>query len=339
MNVNKQVISIAIKMIITGIITIFLGYILNLQFYTTAAAVGILSIQATRKDFISIAVKRYISGFLSLVISAVLFRLMGLNLYTFALFLLILISLSWLFKASEGIVLSVVLVTHFLIAGQVTKDLFLEEVLLLTISIGIAFLVNMFYPSSGKRTMISNLEKVDKIVKDYLLSIIDLLAHNSPKMNEKLVEKNKLKNFTVNKDYGEELKKIIKETEMIDKDLIIQNDHSYLTYLYMREIQIKILNDISKNISKIEISHSNTVMIIDHLTEISENISFNNQAVYLYNDHLKLKNYFMQSDLPKTRLEFEARAILFQILLDIERFLTIKIDFHLNHPHFNEKEF
>lgn len=324
MKINKQVLNISIKMIIAGVVAITIGYILNLQFYTTAAAVGILSIQATRKDFISIAIKRYISGFLSLVVSALLFYFLGVNLYTFSLFLIILIFLSWFLNASEGIVLSVVLVTHFLIVKEVTFNFFLEEVVLLTISIGVAFLVNMFYPSSGKAGMLENLEEVDKLTVNYLKSIIELIQNN----------------ISFDSDvYNMQLQTILRETELIDKDLIIQNDHSYLTYLYMREVQIEILNDISNNISRITISHENTLKIVKHLTDISSNISFNNEAKYLYENHLKLKEYFIQSDLPKTRSEFETRAILFQILYDIERFLTIKIDFHNKHPKFNEKEF
>lgn len=324
MKTNKDILNISIKMIITGIVAITLGYILNLQFYTTAAAVGILSIQATRKDFISIAFKRYISGFSSLVVSALLFYFLGVNLYTFSLFLIILIFLSWFLNASEGIVLSVVLVTHFLIVKEVTFTFFIEEVVLLTISIGVAFFVNMFYPSSSKQSMLNNLEQVDQIVVDYLKSIIELIE-NKTKFD--------------NQVYNNKIEKILKETERIDKDLIIQNDHTYLTYLYMRDVQVKILNDICTNVPRITISHSNVLKIVNHLTNISENISFNNEAKYLYENHLQLQTYFIQSDLPKTRSEFETRAILFQILFDIERFLTIKIDFHIKHPKFNEKEF
>jgi uncharacterized membrane protein YgaE (UPF0421/DUF939 family) len=40
------------------------------------------------------------------------------------------------------------------------------------------------------------------------------------------------------------------------------------------------------------------------------------------------------SDLPKTREEFETRAILYQILLELESFIKIKIEFYHTYPSF-----
>ena len=60
-------------------------------------------------------------------------------------------ALSFLFKIPEGIVPSIVLITHLLTISNMTFQFVLEEVAILSIAIGIAMLVNIFYPSFGLR--------------------------------------------------------------------------------------------------------------------------------------------------------------------------------------------
>ena len=72
---NKQAVNISIKMILAGVITLFVTYLLNIEYYTTAAAVSILSIQLTKRDFITIAIKRIISGIAAILFSALLFMI------------------------------------------------------------------------------------------------------------------------------------------------------------------------------------------------------------------------------------------------------------------------
>ena len=320
---KKQVLNISIKMIITGIVSLMIAYILKLEFYTTAAAAGILSIQLTRKDFISIAIKRSISGVFAIIVSALLFHLFGQTFFMFALFLIGFIILSWFFKLSEGIVLSVVLVTHFLLVDVITIRFVFDELLLLFISIGVAFFVNMFYPNYSKKLMIENLYSVDSIIEDYLNDLINCSING-----------NEFKSNV----YLKRMHDLMVDSQMIDKNFIIYNDHRYITYLYMRRMQLQILDNIYRSMKRIEYEHEYIDKIVAHLNDIKENISFENRAKSCYERHLKLKEYFINSDLPTTRKEFETRAILFQLLNEIEQFLKIKLDFHNKYPNFIVKE-
>lgn len=40
------------------------------------------------------------------------------------------------------------------------------------------------------------------------------------------------------------------------------------------------------------------------------------------------KSHFRERALPVTRVEFESRALLFQLLVDLERFIQLKVDFY-----------
>src|SRR5690554_2217635 len=104
---NKQVLHISIKMTLAGVLALFIAYFLNIEYYTTAAAIAILSIQWTKTDFIIIAIKRLISGIFAILLATLLFTLISKSFLVFALFLIIFTVISWLFNIQEGIVPSV----------------------------------------------------------------------------------------------------------------------------------------------------------------------------------------------------------------------------------------
>ncbi|WP_162140281.1 aromatic acid exporter family protein [Haploplasma axanthum] len=321
---KTKLVHISIKMIIAGIVTLFLAYFLNVRYYTTASAIAILSIQWTKRDFINIAIKRLISGVAAILLATLMFTYIGHSFLVFSCFLIIFISASWFLNAPEGIVPSVVIVTHLLSIDMITFAFVLEETLLLVIAIGVAFIVNMIYPQSSVQSMKKSLRDVDSILEEKLLKIKNKLL-NTEKTELKINSK-------------KELGKIMSEVHMIDRDIILQNDHRYITYLYMRNMQISVLDAIDKNVDSIKENHPYRFVIADFIDKVGKSIGFNNYASKLIVELEELKEYFVKSELPKTRIEFETRAVLFQIINELETFLSLKIEFHNKYPNFIEKE-
>lgn len=318
---NRQIINISIKMILAGVITLFVTYFLGFKYYTTASAVSILSIQLTKKDFIVVAGKRIISGIAAILLSSLMFLVFDNTFIVFALFLTVFIFASWFFKISEGIVASVVLVTHLLLVDELTTAFIIEEILLLIVSIGIAFFINMFYPEFTKINIKRSLLEIDSIIENELIKIERIL--NNTEINYQI-------------DYQKEFNKIMSDAMMIDKNIVVQNDHRYVTYLNMRNLQLKTLFKIEENIKKLDTIHEYQVLITQFIEKLSKNIGFDNNASFLLKELASLRSFFMNEPLPKTRKEFETRAILFQIILELENFLKYKIDFHNKYPKFIE---
>lgn len=314
--------NIAIKMILAGVITIVVAYLLNIKYYTTASAISILSIQITRKDFIEVAIKRLISGLFAITLSSFMFYFIGQNFLVFALFLTVFILTSWIFKIPEGIVASTVLVTHLLTVNQITIYFIFEEVLLLVVAISIAFLFNMFYPEFDKIKIKQNLIKSDKVIEDQLLKIYHLLT-------------NKETNYYI--DPKKELNKIINEAEIQERNLITETNQNYTKYLYMRTMQLDILLKIEEQINSLIISHFYQIKIANLILKISDNIGFDNKALFLIDELNQLKEFFKIEPMPKYRYEFELRAILFIIINELEQFLQVKINFHNSYPNFMKK--
>lgn len=321
---TKQVIHISLKMSLAGILALFIAYILNIEYYTTAAAIAVLSIQWTKTDFIIIAIKRIISGIFAILLAVLLFEITDNAFIVFSIFLIIFTTVSWAFKIQEGIVPSIVIVTHFLLVPTITLGFVLEETILLFIAIGVAFIVNMLYPQFSFKKVEYDLRRVDSIISSVLSSIVASLETNT--------------NIVDLIDAKGQLKLIMTEAEMIDRDVIMKNDHRYITYLYMRNTQLETLELINKHLILITNNHPYKQKVANFLKKVSENIAFDNKAKQLITELIELRNYFIEVELPKTRSEFEVRAMLFQILNELELFLQLKIDFHNQYPTFNQGE-
>lgn len=316
-----KIIHMSLKMTIAGVVSLLVAYFIGITNYTTASAIAILSIQWTRREFVQVAVKRIISGLIGVILVAIIFIVFGINFWAYAIFLIFFTFISWILKIPEGIVPTVVLSTHFLFIATVSMAFIGQELGILIIAIVTALLVNMFYPQFNVKKQIHDLYKVDEIIKIELDNLVNKLSDNNLKYNSMEASCNLMVKY-------------MEDAKMIDKDTILQNDHRYLTYLYMRKTQLDKLVIINNHIASIKGNHPHKQKIADFLYIVSNNIGFDDRASKLKDELMSLHNYFINTELPKDRKEFELRAMLFQILNEIDTFLTFKIDFHNQYPNF-----
>ena len=134
-------------MAISATIALIIGNILGLQYATVGAVIAILSIQDTRKKALIISYKRIVACSIGILISVILYSVLGNGALIFGLFLIILIPITSRLKTQEGMVPAVVLSTHFLVANHITIALIFNEILLMIIGIGVAAIANIFMPS------------------------------------------------------------------------------------------------------------------------------------------------------------------------------------------------
>jgi uncharacterized membrane protein YgaE (UPF0421/DUF939 family) len=90
-----------------------------------------------------------------------------------------------------------------------------------------------------------------------------------------------------------------------------------------------------RHFEKFSISYKQTEMIADFTSRLADSIQEQNTAEGLIKNLQTLRESFTTMELPKTREEFENRAMLYQFLNDLEQFLLIKNQFkkYLNENH------
>lgn len=312
----KYIYNLAFKMSISATIALIIGNALGLQYATVGAVISILSIQDTRKKALIISYKRIIACSMGILLSVILYSLLGNGALIFGLFLILLIPLTSRLKAQEGMVPAVVLSTHFLVANNITIALIYNEVLLMIIGIGVAAIANIFMPS---------LEDKFKDDKEWIEEHYRVIIS---KMSKSLIthtvdiDEQKLINEVEQRLYES------KETAYkIVNNQFFKSSSYYTDYINMRINQFDTIKRMRLHFQRFNIPVEQMNVMADFTLCVSENISEMNDCKSLLMDLEILRSEFKKMELPKTREEFESRAQLLQFLNDMEEFLLIKRNF------------
>ena len=312
----KYIYNLAFKMAISATIALIIGNILGLQYATVGAVIAILSIQDTRKKALIISYKRIVACSIGILISVILYSVLGNGALIFGLFLIILIPITSRLKTQEGMVPAVVLSTHFLVANHITIALIFNEILLMIIGIGVAAIANIFMPSLEDKF------KYDKewIEEHYRIIISkmskSLITHTVDINEQKLINEVEKKLY----ESKETAYKIVNNN-------FFKSSSYYTDYINMRINQFDIIKRMRVHFQRFNIPVEQMNIMADFTLCVAENISEMNNCKSLLRDLDILRNEFKKMELPKTREEFESRAQLLQFLNDMEEFLLIKRNF------------
>lgn len=296
-------------------IAIILAQFLGLEFYTSAGIITILCIKITKKKSLRSSWERFLACSIAMIFSFAFFEGIAYHPLVIGLLLLLFIPTTVAVKATEGIVTSTVVIFHLYSTNQINLQVIGNELLLVTIGIGVALVMNLYMPS------------VEKKLKNYQIQIEENLAIIFREIELYLVEEDR-------KWDGREITKtaqLINEAKTVAfrdvENHFLRHENSYYHYFKMREKQFEIIERVIPSITSIHIAVEQSKMIAHFLHELSLNIHPGNTAHKFLVQLLDMKKSFEEMDLPKTREEFEARAALYHFVKEMEHYLIIKSQF------------
>ncbi len=322
MNRRKKEIIKTIKMTLAAVISILIANFFGVKNSMTAGVIALITITNTRDASVNMALTRFWSTVLGFFLSWVVFSIFGFDLIYFGLLLLIYIPLANFLGLEGGVSNSVVLITHFILAKSVSLEWIFNEFLILIIGGITALVINYVSPS--------NLDYMEKLVDSIEEKFIDVLSL----MNERILNKKKEKSMVEINDALRDLEREIKDLENLSlEELGNQKAHGpyYFDYSKMRESQLKVLSDISRQIEQLTLNIKENKKLSVIFVETKNTFDESNDALDLMECISDLYRDFRNSQLPKTREEFEDRARLFTILNDFETFLELKKNFSITH--------
>ncbi|MBS5939808.1 aromatic acid exporter family protein [Clostridium sartagoforme] len=323
----KYIYNLAFKMSISATIALVIANLFNVQYATVAAVIAILSIQDTKKKALIVGRNRVVACIIAIFLSIGIFKILGQNPITFAIFLLIFIPLTSKFNIAEGMVPAVVLSTHLLIAGELNSYWIINELLITFIGVGIASIANLFMPSL-RSEFNEDKEYIEKSYKIILYKMANSLVSYTVDIDEEIIM-NELEN---------RLTEAVNRAYKIASNNLLNTDSYYIDYMNMRKIQFDIIKKLRSHFEKFYMSFEQTFMISKFTKSVASQIKDTNDCLDLLEELEVLKEDFKQMALPKTREEFENRAQLLQFLNDMEDLLRIKRNFILNYSSENKRD-
>ena len=262
------------------------------------------------------AIKRFVATVVALLIGTLLFTLLGHNAVVFGLYLLIFIPVVVRIKVGEGIVPASVLVTHLLVADHITPGLLLNEILLVVVGAGVALLLNLYMPSVEQ-----NLYQIRiAIEKDMYQLFIEMAAALESHALE--IQGNELY-----KRIEAQIKTGNLEAYKHTNNHLFAKETVYERYFAMRWEQFQVMHYMAEHFPRIAMTLKETTEVANFAREVAESIQGRVTSQALLAELENLRQHFKEAPLPTTREAFENRAMLYQFLNDLERFLEIKRSF------------
>ncbi len=305
-----------IKIAVGSVAAILLADALGLNYSASAGIITLLTIQDTAKETISISVKRIGAFLLAAILAYAVFHLFGYQVLSYGIFLFLFIACCRPLGLGNAVSTNAVLVTHYLAKKDMSLPIIGNEAMLLCIGAGIGTLLNLYMPGKVKeiramqRTLEADLRSVLFRMSEYI----------------KRVDKS---------DYtGECFEKLFSDVSTGKKqafaymnNTFFQESEYFIDYMNMREQQCSVLQEIYKKIVNIRKIPPQAEQISVFIHEIGTSFGEYNNARTLLEELSELLSQMKDSPLPVTREEFEERAILYLILMDLERFLKLKKNF------------
>ncbi len=304
------------KYAIGGTIAILLAYALHLNHPIAAGIIVILSIQNTKKATMNIAWKRIIAYAVACLVAYLVFFALSYRILAFGLFLLFFSTFCIVFEYQDALVMNVVLISHFYLSQSMSWELFINESLLLVIGAGIGILLNLYIPSNVKL-----IRKAQKQIEDCLKEVLVELAHV---ISEEEYERGVISCMN---HLETEISEGMEESYINMNNTLLTENRYFVEYMEMRNSQFYVLREIYEKALSITVVTEQSQDIADFLLDIAKSLSeWNNTRELLIREKVLLEQ-FRENTLPKTREEFETRATLFVLLVNIEMFLNMKKEF------------
>ena len=304
-----------IKTAVGAGLAIWIASLLDLEFATFAGIIVIMCIEKTKKKTLITMKDKFFASLLSLILGALLFEVLGYYPIVFSLFILLFVPILVRAHIQAGFVTSMVVVLHVYTVKDATWALFLNELYIIFIGMGIALLVNSFMPNFKRD--IENFKK--EIEQKFEIILFEFSAH--------------LRDSMRNWDGKEilEVEDLINQSKSIaiqdvENRLLRKRNIDYY-YLEMREDQLELLKHMMKIVaifSSSSLDVKQKEMFADFLENLSRNVHSGDTTDISLNELEELNALIRKMELPKTREEFEIRANLFYLIFEMKNYLNIK---------------
>lgn len=307
---HREKIVKSMKIALASIIAIAIAGELGLQYSATAGIITILSIGNTKRETLGSARNRGIAFLCALALAALIFGLLDFHLAAFAVYLFAFAFICLRAGWGEAIAADSVLISHLLTEKSMAWPLILNEVLLFLIGTSMGILVNLHLRKKEEVFWVLA-EEVDSQFKEILHRMAEWLPplDNDPECFTRLRESLEQARLCAAANYN---------------NALLHRDTYELDYIRMREEQSIILEEIYENIRSLTYLPVQARQVAGLLGRIERSYHKDNTVEGLLQDLEELLLAMKKEELPGSREEFEARAVLFYILRQLNSLLTLK---------------
>lgn len=288
--------------------------LLGLDNYASSAILVVLCIKHTKIHSVQAIISRLVSCLLILFLGSAIFSILGQHALVLGLIVLLFIPLTVVLNVQEGVITSCVILLHVFNAKAINGHLIINEILLLTVGLGIAFVMNLMMPSLDNK-----LKRYKNEIEQQITEIFTIFSHACT------IRKNQL-----DIKFESLLLNIKKAKSLAFRDVknhFVRNENSYYHYFDMREEQVELLKRMTHLIESISTDDPVLERISQLMFEIGSNVNSNDYTALRLHSLYEIRLSLDELPLPTTHQALNSRANIIQILNELEEYLNIKSHF------------
>ena len=288
--------------------------LLGLDNYASSAILVVLCIKHTKMHSVQAILSRLVSCLLILFLGSAIFSLLGQHAFVLGLIVLLFIPLTVVLNVQEGVITSCVILLHVFNAKAINGHLILNEIMLLILGLGIAFLMNLMMPSLDKK-----LNHFKQDIENQITEIFNIFSQACSMHNDHL-----------NIKFDSLLLNIKKAKSLAFRDVknhFVRNENSFYHYFDMREEQVELLKRMTSLLERINTDDPILEKISQLMYEIGSNVNSNDYTALRLHSLYEIRLSLDDLPLPTTHKTLNSRAHIIQILNELEEYLNIKSQF------------
>ena len=310
----------AFKIALAAVLSILTANLLGLDYAITAGIITVLSIQNTKREPLQTARDRGLAFLCALILSYLCFRWLDFSVIAFILYLFLFAFLCLSAGWGQAIAMDSVLISHFLTEQRFDSAMVVNELLVFAVGTLYGILINLHL-----RKKEVEFDRLSKLVDDEIKGIIHRMAENIRQEDKTNYHSDCFVRL-------EDKIHLAKECALRNWNNTLWSQSAYeLDYIRMRENQSRVLKNIYDSIVRITMLPAQTMQVAAFFEEIEAQYHRDNNVEELLRLLEKMLSDMKRETLPQSREEFEARALLFYTLMQLEEFLTLKNKFVLSY--------
>lgn len=311
----SKILLLALKVGVGGSVAYFIAEFLKLDFASSAGIIALLTLQTTKWETFRLSFRRIITFFMTFGLCILLFYLVRTTWLDYGLFLFFMVLLCELLVWRTTVSVNAVIGAHFLSTQNFSYEFMINELLLVIIGITVAILLNLFHINSAHEAgIIKCMRHVEHDMKKILTELSGYLKHQA--MGDHVWD-DILK-------LGADLEKYLDLAHEYQNNTFVSHPEYYIDYFRMREQQCGALLNMHKEMQRISELPKQAEIVSHYILDMCEHVTEMNNPEKQIAQLEEVVEEMHNQQLPQTREEFEGRALLYHVLMELEDFLLYK---------------
>lgn len=311
---------LAVKIAVGSAAAVYIAEALHLEYAVSAGTVTLLTLMGTKWETLKLSFIRLGTFLFTVALSFLFIPRIRSEWIAYSVILFIVVFALGLLGWNAALSINFVIIGHYINSRDFSFHFFCNELLLVLIGVVLAIVFNLFHLNKNRKKDIMAEMRYTEQKLQYILQELSGYLQEKEMSGERsvwedicILEK-KIKGFRM-------------EAREYQNNNFAACHAYYADYFEMRLEQCRILNSLHYEMKKIRNVPKQAEVVADYICYMAECLSEKNVPKEEMERLYQMLEDMKQEELPVTREEFENRALLYHVIMDLEEFLKYKIAF------------